>query len=372
MPLETCPPEPTTRHPHPPANLSVRFARWCADQGWPVLLLAPGRKTPAANCQECRSPRHERPTCGYLSQERWCHGFHAATQSAGLTTQWWGRPGLGVGVGCGPARLVVVDIDVRPVELPERNRLLPGIRIGERINLTGVRTGFHTLAVHAALRGAPSPADDASTLRVRTPTGGMHVWYRATDGRTWLCSTRSGSRRALAWPVDVQAHGGYIVAPGTTTRSGTYARVGIAVRPAPIPSWLSCELERTGHLQAPGAPASAPPRDNRSALPRSVSHTATGRGRGAAGRAVLAPPLAKVAACAVASEDANFTEKLNRAAYNLGGLAAGEHLAAAEAEAALRACALATRPGRSGRIASVIRSGVVSGNASPMRLGEAA
>ncbi|MEU9256296.1 bifunctional DNA primase/polymerase [Streptomyces sp. NPDC048270] len=363
MPVEPWPPTNTTQHPQAPAiTPPSRLALWCAERGWPVFPLAPGRKTPAANCVDCRNPRHERQSCTCLDVGRWCHGFHAATLVASRITQWWGsRPGLGVGVACGPARLVVIDVDVRPADLPERHRLLPGIRIGERIDLTGVSTGFHTLAVLAALRGAPSPADDEATLRVRTPSGGMHIWYRATDGRPWQCSTGSGARRALAWQVDVRAHGGYIVAPGTTTRSGSYTRVGTAFLPAPIPTWLADELERTGHL--PGTAAPGPH--------QSAKRPVAGRARGGreAGLAVMAPLLADVAACAGTPQDTGFNEKLNRAAYTLGGLAAAGHLDAAEAEAVLLACAVAARPLRAGPIASVVRAGIASGGARPLQLG---
>ncbi|MFJ6776466.1 DNA primase, partial [Kitasatospora sp. NPDC091257] len=30
---------------------ALAVARWCAAQGWPVHPLAPGRKTPPANCR---------------------------------------------------------------------------------------------------------------------------------------------------------------------------------------------------------------------------------------------------------------------------------------------------------------------------------
>lgn len=42
------------------------------------------------------------------------------------------------------------------------------------------------------------------------PSGGLHVWYRAADNRRWRCSAGSSQGTALAWQVDVRAHGGYI------------------------------------------------------------------------------------------------------------------------------------------------------------------
>lgn len=226
---------------------AAAVARWCARRGWPVHPLAPGRKTPVGNCAACRAPGHDRGACGCLRAGRWCHGFHAATLDSDRIEQWWGaRPGHGVGVACGPAGLVVIDIDAHERELPGRDRLLPGVGISAGIDLTGLANGFHTLGVLAALRGVTSPADDSSTLRVRTPSGGLHVWYRNDDGRRWQCSAGSGGARALAWQVDVRACGGYIVAPGTVTRAGVYRPVGSAREPAP------CRPGSPGNWSAPG------------------------------------------------------------------------------------------------------------------------
>uniref|UniRef100_UPI0004CC7043 bifunctional DNA primase/polymerase n=1 Tax=Streptomyces sp. NRRL S-15 TaxID=1463886 RepID=UPI0004CC7043 len=63
-----------------------------------------------------------------------------------------------------------------------------------------------------------------------------------------MCIRDSG--RALAWQVDVRAHGGYIIAPGTSTEHGTYTPIGDVREPAGLPLWIAQELERTGHLPA--------------------------------------------------------------------------------------------------------------------------
>lgn len=55
------------------------LARWCAGNGWPVHLLAPGRKTPQANCPACRAQHHDPRTCPCPRAGRPCHGFHAGT-----------------------------------------------------------------------------------------------------------------------------------------------------------------------------------------------------------------------------------------------------------------------------------------------------
>ncbi|MEV0303138.1 bifunctional DNA primase/polymerase [Streptomyces prasinus] len=344
---------------------SAATALWCAERGWPVHPLSPGRKTPVANCARCRAPGHDRRRCSCLPAGRWCHGFRAATLDPAAIERWWGGdPRLGVGVACGPAGLVVVDIDAHERPLPDRGRLLPGVGIPEEVDLTGLANGFHTLGVLAALRGAVSPADDGSTLRVRTPSGGLHVWYRASSGHRWQCSTGSGGGRALAWQVDVRAHGGYIVAPGTVTGAGAYMPVGTVREVAPLPAWLARELERTGHL----APARTPAR---AAVPSRAREAvlAAGGHAGAPDRA-LSSLLAEVAACAAVPEGAAFSEKLNRAAYTAGGLVAAGRLGEDEAERLLEEVAERARPGRRRRYGAIIRGGLSAGRHRPLALGD--
>lgn len=346
-----------------PVGRALATARWCASRGWPVHPLAPGRKTPAGNCAACQEPGHTYRGCGCPAADRWCHGFRSATLDFARIEQWWGaNPGFGVGIACGPAGLLVVDIDAHEQELPDRDRLLPGIGISDGVDLTGLANGFHTIGVLAALRGVRSPADDDRTLRVRTPSGGLHVWYRAHGGHRWQCSTGSGSR-ALAWQVDVRAHGGYIVAPGTVTEAGAYEPVGDVREPAPLPPWLARELERTGHLPPAHVPAPRPvPQRARQAV------IAAGGGDETANRA-LAGLLADVASCAASPEGAAFSEKLNRAAYTAGGLVAAGHLRADEAERVLTKAAEHARPGQERRYRAIIRSGLSAGRLRPLSLG---
>lgn len=258
---------------------------------------------------------------------------------------------------------MVIDIDAHGQPPPDRDRLLPGIPIPRSVDLSGLANGFHTLGVLAALRGEVSPADDETTLRVRTPSGGLHVWYRAHGSHRWQCSTGSSSPRALAWQVDVRAHGGYIVAPGTTTTAGTYTPVGPTREPAALPSWLAQELARTGHLPPAHVPAPrpVPPRARQAVI-------AAGGGRDASGGA-LSRVLSEVAACAAVPEGAAFSAKLNRAAYTAGGLVAGGHLSESEAEQALREAAEQARPGQDRRYGAIIRSGLDAGLLRPLFLG---
>ncbi|NEB77125.1 bifunctional DNA primase/polymerase [Streptomyces sp. SID14478] len=364
MPSELRFPRSDSRRPAldlPVAASPLATALWCARRGWPVHPLSPGRKTPARNCDHCRNTSHTPADCPCLPAGRWCHGFHAATLDQRRIQQWWAaQPDFGVGVACGPAGLVVVDVDAHSAQPPGRHRILPGIPIADHIDLTGLATGYHSLAVLAALRDQPSPAEDASTLRVRTPSGGLHVWYRAEDYRRWQCSTGSGQGRALAWQVDIRAHGGYIIAPGTTTAAGTYTAIGEVREPAALPQWLAQELERTGHLPAPNIPAPrpVPPRAQQAVV-------AAGGGRSRTGQ-TLAAILAPVEECGRVAEGAGFSDALNRAAFTIGGLIAADRLPRESAEEALRAAASAARPGQERRAEQIIVSGLTAGLKRPL------
>lgn len=337
------------------------LARWCAARGWPVHPLAPGTKVPAPNCGTCSTRGHTADGCPCLRTGRWCHGFLAATTDLRTVDTWWTTtPGFGVGIACGPAGLVVIDADAHAgAVIPDRARLLPGIDIPDHVDLTGLANGFHTLSLLAALRGQTSPADDPSTLRVRTPSGGMHIWYQAHPHLPVRSSSGDGKNRALAWQVDVRALGGYIIAPGTSTTAGTYTAIGTIKEPAPLPTWLAAELLRTNHVDRPAAPAPVGP------PPRARQVVNSAAGRNDAPR-MLHALIDDVTACAAASEGMGFSEKLNRAAFTAGGLTASGHLTEAEAEELLRTAAEAARPGQDRRSESIIRSALAAGARRPL------
>ncbi|NSC25741.1 bifunctional DNA primase/polymerase [Streptomyces albus subsp. chlorinus] len=349
----------------------LTVARECAAAGWPVHPLTPGRKTPVRNCPACQDRTHQPTACPCIRDGGWCHGFHAATTDQDRIRSWWSElPRAGVGVSCGPAHLVVIDIDAHPQPLPARDRLWPGIPLHDHVDLTGLENGFHTLAVLAALRSAPDPALDETTLRVRTPSGGLHVWYQADPAHAFHCSSGSSAGRALCWQVDVRAHGGYIVAPGTRTTDGTYTRLTPAP-PAPLPEWLARELVRTGHTTQLDEPPSPSPRGvARQPVPSRAREAVAraGGGRAAAAKA-LETVLAEVAGCAAAAANMGFSEKLNRAAYTAGGLIAAGHLDQRAAEQALQAAADHARPRQHHRAAQIIRAGLTAGAQRPMHPG---
>ncbi|MFH8492284.1 bifunctional DNA primase/polymerase [Streptomyces longisporoflavus] len=335
------------------------MARWCARAGWPVHPLAPLEKVPAANCQACKEDRHNPAGCPCKMAGRWCHGFHAATTDLDRIDAWWhAQSRFGVGVSCGPADLVVLDVDAHAAQVPDRSRLLPGIPIAPQVNLDGLATGFDTLALLAALRGQPSPVNDTGTLRVRTPSGGLHIWYRNPDPAVrYRSSTGSSPKTALAWQVDVRSDNGYIVAPATRTTAGSYRPVGDARYPAPLPRWLAIELARTHHVPVP-VPVPQP------AVPDAPRPRRRCSVKGA--ERLLDPLVAEVAACAAVPEGASFTEKLNRAAYTAGGLVQGGHLTEAEVRDLLLEAARTARPAQEHRNLTIIESALSAGAQRPL------
>lgn len=338
-----------------PQPRPAEVARWLAGRQWPVHPLAPGRKTPAANCEQCRVRSHEPSRCPCHEQGLWCHGFHSATTDLARIDAWWSRePRAGVGVSCGPAHLVVLDVDAHAAQVPDRDRLLPGIPIPEQVNLSGLASGFDTLALLAAYRREPDPAEDETTLRVRTPSGGLHIWYVNSEPAVrYRSSTGSSPRTALAWQVDVRAHGGYIVAPTTRTSAGLYTPLGAVREPAPLPAWLSAELRRTGHvIQTSPVPGPRPAR--RAPAPRA-----------GAAQALLRSLIETVRECAASAEGTGFTEKLNRAAYTAGGLAGAGHLNQAEARQELAEAAHYARPHQTRRNETIIDAALTAGASRP-------
>ncbi|WUU18924.1 bifunctional DNA primase/polymerase (plasmid) [Streptomyces sp. NBC_00663] len=341
--------------------------------------LSPGRKTPVGNCPACSASsgsRHEPTSCPCHLEGRPCHGFHAATTDPELIDRWWtDTPSAGVGVACGPAALVVIDIDAHQAPLADRAHLLPGIPIPDQVQLDGLAAGFDTLALLAAYRGEADPAQDESTLRVRTPSGGLHVWYRNPEPSIrYRCSTGSGRNTALAWQVDVRAEGGYIVAPGTWTPKGIYRAEGTVRHPAVLPQWLSNELRRTGHViekQTPTAPTAA------NAVPGPVPSgpaggvpvpPARGPQRTAAAHQVMDPLIALVAECAAAREGTGFTEKLNRAAYTAGGLVGAGHFEHAVIRDRLLRVAHYARPWQQSRNEKIVDDALAVGSVRPLHL----
>ncbi|MFF2125341.1 bifunctional DNA primase/polymerase [Streptomyces olivochromogenes] len=177
-----------------------------AEQGWAVLPLRPGDKPPAL---------HGEAVCPGIGD---CAGGHRkweerATIDPDRIRRAWGNLPFNVGIATGPSGLVVVDLD-----MPKR-------KTNSSADTPSGVTTFRALCERA---GHPVP----TTRTVRTAGGGVHLYFTAPPGvRLGNTAGRLGKR------IDTRAWGGYVVAPGSITRTGAYAVVD-DTPPIPLPDWL--------------------------------------------------------------------------------------------------------------------------------------
>jgi Bifunctional DNA primase/polymerase, N-terminal/AAA domain len=162
-------------------------ARAAAARGFHIFPCLPGDKRPAIKEWETR----------------------ASTDPARITTAWEHSPASNIGLACGPANLVVLDLDT-----PKNGE--PG-------------TGRDTFAALVAKAGEDWPA----TYAVSTPSGGEHLYFTAPPG-----AAIRNSAGKLGPLVDVRASGGYVVAAGSVTPAGAYELLD-DMDPQPLPGWLA-------------------------------------------------------------------------------------------------------------------------------------
>ncbi|WP_049576207.1 bifunctional DNA primase/polymerase [Streptomyces sp. SBT349] len=201
---------------HPPTLALLAAALAAAARGWPVFPLRPGDKRPAGHAEH-RCPRTGRCENGHLTPEQ------RATTDPGLIRACWqswnGRP-YNVGIATGPAALLVIDLD-KPKD-KDKDKDKKDSPDGE--------TTFKALCERAA---QPVPA----THRVRTASGGIHLYFTAPHG-----ARLRNSAGKLGPLIDTRAGGGYVVAPGSLTAAGRYETLDDT--PAvPLPTWLLALLQ---------------------------------------------------------------------------------------------------------------------------------
>jgi hypothetical protein len=228
MDTPTTPPTTTTS-----LDAVLTAALAAAARGWYVFPLRPGVKKPALHGYD-RCPHTGR--CA-LKHQGW---EQRATIDPGCVRAAFSPggcyAGCNVAIATGPSGLVVLDLDVikpgDPPAPPDPWKATPGIRDGQDV-----------LAVLAEHAGQELPGD---TFTVATPSGGLHLYYRAPVGAV-LRNTEGDRGAGLGWKIDTRAHGGYVVAPGsvitsTRTGSGGCYRVLADSDPAPLPAWLPAWL----------------------------------------------------------------------------------------------------------------------------------
>lgn len=237
-------------------------ALFLARQGMHVFPLQPGKRIPVGGCEQCRispdrpSLPHRAEECECIPAGRHCHGAHAATTDPDVIRRWWNPSGrnaaAGIGIHLAKSGLVVIDLDAHGGAAPAADKVLPGLT--RRVSAGLVPgDGWDTYAMLCAERGRDAPWEDVRQgVMVRTPSGGLHVWYRVqhperyrnTDGK-------------LGWQVDFKAGAAFAVAPGTEVwGKGVYTPLGVwGDGPAVIPEWLDAEARRVGAYRDPEAPA---------------------------------------------------------------------------------------------------------------------
>jgi hypothetical protein len=142
----------------------IRHALMYAQRGWPVFPCKVRDKTPLT-----------------------AHGVKDASTDPATIRQWWTRwPIANIGVDCGGAGLVVIDVDARN---------------------GGIQTWRTFYLAHRP--GIPI------TVTSRTGGGGFHLFYQTPPGVDIRNTTSK-----LAQGVDVRAGGGYVILPPSLHTSG--------------------------------------------------------------------------------------------------------------------------------------------------------
>jgi hypothetical protein len=166
-----------------------------AARGWHVIPLRRNDKRPAF-------PNHPADRC--TGADPRCRAGHAGWEPRATTDPdrirraWTQRP-YGIGIACGPSRLVVLDLDV-----PKPGAAGPSTEWARR----GINDGADVFAALAEAAGQPYPAQ---TYAVHTGRGGTHLYYRHPDTGPGLRNTAG----TLGWLIDTRSGGGYVVAPPT-------------------------------------------------------------------------------------------------------------------------------------------------------------
>lgn len=209
-------------HPHRPAAL-LDAALATAARGWPVFPLRPGSKYPALHgVDDC--PRTGACAHGHQGWEQ------RATTDPDVIRRCWSHDAYNIGLATGPAALLVIDLD-----MPK-----PGKPIPQKWADQGATSGMDVFLLLCEDTGELPPLD---THTVTTPSGGTHLYFTApTDIELRITQ---GEANGLGWGIDTRAHGGYVVAPGSTRPDGRYEITIDRRPPAPLPRWLVDRLRPT-------------------------------------------------------------------------------------------------------------------------------
>jgi hypothetical protein len=266
-----------------------------AQRGWHVFPLRPFDK---------------RPLPGFTKWEE------RATINRAQIIKWWTAVLYNIGIATGPSGLLVLDCDIPRGADPSCWR-----RVGDRVEILGRRL--------------------PRTFSVATPSGGLHLYFRAPD------QPLGNTAGKLGLGIDTRGIGGYVVGPGSVC-SGRYYTITDASPVVKFPSFLIGAL-------APRASAAQ-------ASPLSVQHH-----EDKYLRAILEGEAERVRTAPVGSRN----NALNIAAFILGQLVGGAELSEQEARAILSR-AVRTHLGIVGfspnEAERTITSGLIAGAKYPRRV----
>lgn len=140
---------------------------------------------------------------------------HTATRDPNQIRSWWHHhPTDNIAIACGPSQVHVLDLDTEHHHGPETSH---------------DRDGRHTLTALADRVRQPLPIP---THAVHTPSGGLHLYYRAPT----TPPLRNTVAR-LGRHIDTRGAGGYVIAAGSTLSHGVYRLLDNRT-PIDLPAWL--------------------------------------------------------------------------------------------------------------------------------------
>ena len=233
---------------------ALRQALAYARRGWPVFPCQPGRKVPATR-----------------------HGCKDATTDEQQITSWFGRhPGRNVAIATGAPGPDVLDVDVHG---PAGN----GYAALGRLHCAGL-------------------LEDAYGY-VRTPSGGLHIYFTGTDQH---CGHLAGHH------VDFRSQGGYVLAPPSQVDGHLYLPWGTPGRQGTLSWERVCRALPSQPQRQRTDPRPAPDRDL-DTLARWLARQPEGnRNAGlywAANRALEADPAADLSPLADAARRAGLGDQ---------------------------------------------------------------
>lgn len=185
-------------------------ALYCASRGWFVIPLWPEGST-----------KRDGTPCNPKSP--WPANWPENASNDPAKIEEWSRkkPGSGWGVAAFRSGMVVIDID---------------------------KASAHKSDGFASFEALKKEVSFPPTFTVRTPTGGLHLYYKATG---------IGSTTGFRPGIDIKGTGGQVVAPGTVIGGKSYEIVDDR-EPADLPSGLVLsKAAKSASAKATYAPASS-------------------------------------------------------------------------------------------------------------------